>query len=257
MKKTLIALAVAASAAAVSGSAMAWNEGGTGGEFSVGGTLSPSDTGLVWEVKTGTPVSNLDATLDSGDTTVDISIPEDVLVLGIRSVSGGFVGQSGISPQITYTNSAGGDALDIDSFSGGKANLTLTVNNESGVQIGELTTKLTAAAMYGYGTSKASLYASSSGYAFYGGIPTDSGSIVTYPQTYASGIDSTILDNWSLSSATVVSATESSMNDSGNTYEAFYVSALDAGTSLNIELENPLDNATSWVAPLTITVSYI
>ncbi|ENK8257946.1 hypothetical protein AB4C84_004676, partial [Escherichia coli] len=47
MKKTLIALAVAASAA-VSGSAMAWTANGTGGSVDLGGTLTPVTKATPW-----------------------------------------------------------------------------------------------------------------------------------------------------------------------------------------------------------------
>ncbi|HEI3186174.1 TPA: hypothetical protein SI321_005057, partial [Escherichia coli] len=55
MKKTLIALAVAASAA-VSGSAMAWTANGTGGSVELGGTLNPVEKVTPWEVKVGDDV---------------------------------------------------------------------------------------------------------------------------------------------------------------------------------------------------------
>ena len=60
MKKTLIALAVAASAA-VSGSAMAWTANGTGGSVDMGGTLIPEGKVTPWEVKVGDAVKGLDA----------------------------------------------------------------------------------------------------------------------------------------------------------------------------------------------------
>ncbi|EGJ4498914.1 hypothetical protein INB87_004741, partial [Escherichia coli] len=65
MKKTLIALAVAASAA-VSGSAMAWTANGTGNSVELGGTLTPVEKVSPWEVKTGDAVTGLDAPIQKG-----------------------------------------------------------------------------------------------------------------------------------------------------------------------------------------------
>ena len=68
MKKTLIALAVAASAV-VSGSAMAagWEQNGTGGSVDLGGTLTPVEKATPWEVKVGDAVTGLDGQIQKGD----------------------------------------------------------------------------------------------------------------------------------------------------------------------------------------------
>lgn len=58
MKKTLIALAVAASAA-VSGSAMAWEQNGTGGSVSLSGTVDVLQPTTPWEVQVGGNVNDL------------------------------------------------------------------------------------------------------------------------------------------------------------------------------------------------------
>ncbi|MWN89069.1 hypothetical protein GQN24_29560, partial [Escherichia coli] len=98
MKKTLIALAVAASAA-VSGSAMAWTANGTGGSVDLGGTLTPVNVITPWEVKVGAAVNGLDASIRKGDTGADIPVKKAISVLGIRTIkSAVFTGQQGISP---------------------------------------------------------------------------------------------------------------------------------------------------------------
>ena len=70
MKKTLIALAVAASAA-VSGTSMAavgeWTPGGEGGSFEMRGTLVVAGADAnPWEVKVGDAVTGLDAQIQEG-----------------------------------------------------------------------------------------------------------------------------------------------------------------------------------------------
>lgn len=102
MKKTLIALAVAASAA-VSGSAMAWTANGTGNSVDLGGTLTPVEKVTPWEVKTGAAVTGLDAQVTQGQTMVDVAVKKAIPVLGIRTqeVGKSFPAQAGINPAIT------------------------------------------------------------------------------------------------------------------------------------------------------------
>ncbi|MBJ4431454.1 hypothetical protein JGE53_19990 [Salmonella enterica subsp. enterica serovar Give] len=100
MKKTLIALAVAASAV-VSGSAMAWTQTGTGGSLELGGTLTPQDKVTPWEVAVGAANTNLNTDIAKGERIVDIPVNKPIPVLGIRTISTTpFKGVNGISPQI-------------------------------------------------------------------------------------------------------------------------------------------------------------
>lgn len=101
MKKTLIALAVAASAV-VSGSAMAWTGGGNGGSLELGGTLAPQDKYIPWETSVGAAVSDLNAQIIKGEKAVSISHTSAIPVLGIRNVANGFTGLPLIDPQIDY-----------------------------------------------------------------------------------------------------------------------------------------------------------
>ncbi|EPA2893684.1 hypothetical protein ACQ1UY_000513 [Escherichia coli] len=126
MKKTLIALAVAASAV-VSGSAMAagWEQNGTGTDVVLGGTLTPVAKVTPWEVKTGDAVTNLDAQVQKGQTSVTVSVNQAIPVLGIRTASTTpFQGKAGISPQIDYDG-----AVDVGGFSAGVTTLTLNVTD--------------------------------------------------------------------------------------------------------------------------------
>lgn len=100
MKKTLIALAVAASAA-VSGSAMAWTANGSGGSVNLGGALTPVEKLTPWEVKVGAAVNGLNGSIQKGATTVEIPANQNIPVLAIRN-NAVFNGQSGIVPAINY-----------------------------------------------------------------------------------------------------------------------------------------------------------
>ena len=148
MKKTLMALAVAASAV-VSGSAMAagWEQNGTGGSVDLGGTLTPVEKVTPWEVKVGDTVTDLNAQIQKGQKEVSISVNKPIPVLGIRTASNiAFIGQPGISPNIDFSG-----AIDTNAFNNGKTNLTLSISDkDSGNDIGEMETKLTAGAGYSW-----------------------------------------------------------------------------------------------------------
>lgn len=123
MKKTLIALAVAASAA-VSGSAMAWTANGTGGSVDLGGTLTPVEKVTPWEVKMGSEIKGLDASIGRGQKVVEVKMPKNALIMGIRTQTRDvFPGwASDITPFIDFNG-----AVNLDSFSNGVATLTLDV----------------------------------------------------------------------------------------------------------------------------------
>ncbi|XIC83857.1 hypothetical protein AABD64_14625 [Edwardsiella piscicida] len=99
MKKTLIALAVAASAA-VSGSAMAaWVQNGSGGMMEFGGTLTPKDVITPWDVNVSSVAKGLDVDVDKGQKVINFALPTSIPVLGIRvadPVGKSFPGRRGL-----------------------------------------------------------------------------------------------------------------------------------------------------------------
>ncbi|ENR9634273.1 fimbrial protein [Escherichia coli] len=270
MKKTLIALAVAASAA-VSGSAFAaasWTPGDFTGNFEMGGQLTPpSQTGNPWSVAVGNKVSDLDATLEAGQKEVTINASENIGILGIHPTKNErFVGQTGIAPQINY-----GDAVNIDSFANGIGDLSLSVKDQSTDQdIGTLTTKIFAGGViarytpddYGYGEAgvASSLYASVAGKAFYGGvgkteesIDHSSSGVVSKASAFFSDITDTYVPSphgdgvWS----------EETFGPKPNySFSGLYASGIHSGQAITITLKQALSEATGWKASLPITVSY-
>ncbi|HDP9994811.1 TPA: fimbrial protein, partial [Escherichia coli] len=186
MKKTLIALAVAASAV-VSGSAMAWTANGDGGSVDLGGTLTPTDVMTPWEVKVGAAVNDLNAAIRKGDTKVDIPVNKAIPVLGIRVADTtwkAFWGKPGIAPNIDYHG-----AINVNDFSHGEVPLTLDVKNTQDQKIGSLTVNLSAGAEYArYNPStdqgeKYVLYQNSKGELFFGGLGTNSDAVAPYSWT--------------------------------------------------------------------------
>ncbi|HBA7811016.1 TPA: hypothetical protein J1535_004718 [Escherichia coli] len=254
MKKTLIALAVAASAA-VSGSAMAWTANGTGGSVDLGGTLTPADVVTPWEVKVGAAVNGLDASIRKGDTKVDIPVKNTISVLGIRTIeTKAFVGAPGLSPQISY-----GDAVNIDAFKASVAPLTLEVKDANDAKIGSLTTDMFAQArssLKGGWNGKFWNYASQSGHAFFGGVPKSKGEVSSddrvaelMPEAEQHYVNQGVSDRGV--DYTAVAASDV-------TYSAYYFSVIEKGKSIKITLDQPAGaDAIKWKASLPVTVTYM
>lgn len=263
MKKTLIALAVAASAV-VSGSAMAagWEQNGTGGFVSLGGTLTPADVITPWEVKVGAAVNGLDADIRKGDTKVDIPVKNAIPVLGIRVADAtwkAFWGQPGITPNIDYHG-----AINVNDFSRGEVPLTLDVKNTQDQKIGSLTVNLSAGAEYArYNPStdqgeKYMLYQNGEGELFFGGLGTNSDAISSNAWGLANSLDPEFVANYN--DFGVSQASNPFYGDVGNTalnYSAFYASGVEQGKTIKITLEQPAaSDAIAWKASLPVTVSY-
>ncbi|HAX9914224.1 TPA: hypothetical protein JS222_004677 [Escherichia coli] len=258
MKKTLIALAVAASAA-VSGSAMAWTANGTGGSVDLGGTLTPVEKITPWEVKVGAAVNGLDGTIQKGQKEVRIETKTAIPVLGIRTqTTQAFQGQTGISPQISY-----GNAVNVAEFSKGIAPLTLEVKDANDAKIGTATTSILAAALMSYKNGNSvdakSLYASVSGKGFFGGIGKNAEAVAAYPVAATSGFFAEASQNYTEQGAPggLASPGETSFAVNGATYSGFYASGIEQGKTIKITLDTPASaDAIVWKASLPVTVSY-
>ncbi|EHS0049662.1 fimbrial protein [Salmonella enterica] len=258
MKKTLIALAVAASAA-VSGSAMAWTANGTGGSVDMGGTLNPVDKVTPWEVKTGAAVTGLDADIVKGQSSVDISVTNAIPVLGIRTQTANpFNGQTGITPQISYNN-----AVDIDGFTAGVTTVTLELKDAQNMKIGSLTAPFSAAGLMswqgvGIESKNIEVYASSQGRAFFGGVAKNAaGASSGRGEGMISSFDQEFLANF-VKLGSMWRTEEASFDVTSSKYSGVYGSGIEAGKNITITLDSPAqgDNAIVWKASLPVTVSY-
>ncbi|EHM2894341.1 hypothetical protein KF979_004136 [Escherichia coli] len=260
MKKTLIALAVAASAA-VSGSAMAWTANGTGGSVDLGGTLTPTDVITPWEVKVGAAVNGLDADIRKGDTKVDIPVKKAIPVLGIRTIeSAAFTGQPGISPQIEFN----GVVSELDNLADAN-DAVLTLDVTDGVnKIGKMVAPFIAAAQYSVAGPSAnsvykSMYAAAPVNAFMGGLATVKGSIQEAFSDRVAALDSEFKAHFNeqgISRIESVSGPNSFANTQ-HTYSAWYGSGIESGKSIKISLNTPAGaDEIVWKASLPVTVSY-
>lgn len=262
MKKTLIALAVAASAV-VSGSAMAagWEQNGTGTSVELGGTLTPVEKVTPWEVKTGDAVTGLDALIQKGQKVVDISVTQAIPVLGIRSIeSKAFLGASDITPQIDYDG-----ALNVDSFSNGRAPLTLEVRNGNNEKIGNLTTVMASGAEMswlsrnGDGRGKFALFAVNSGDAFFGGLGKSDSGIGKNSWGIANAISPEFVAHYVDQDAGATSPQKDRFDKTDTYYSGFYGSGIEAGQTIKITLDKTVtgDTQIQWKASLPVTVSYM
>lgn len=260
MKKTLIALAVAASAA-VSGSAMAWTANGTGGSVDLGGTLTPVVKVTPWEVQVGAAVSGLDAIVENQSAT-KITAKKAIPILGIRTASSdAFVGGAGISPRISYDQ-----ALDTNSFSDSTGTITLDMKDAQAQKIGTVTVPLFAASEI----SKVSLdksfkkmypaFASGSDRSFGGGLPKTADQVAANAGSRATALFPDATAHFNKQGITVTSSAANADNFTSDqyTHSAYYVSGVEQGKEISVQLDNPAAANTSivWNASLPVTVSY-
>ncbi|WP_097316383.1 hypothetical protein [Escherichia coli] len=257
MKKTLIALAVAASAA-VSGSAMAWTSNGNGGSVSLGGTLKPVEKVTPWEVKVGAAVNDLSADIRKGDTKVNVLVKRAIPVLGIRTVEAKpFQGQSGIAPQIDFKG-----AVAYQQFSGSETKLTLPVTDNAGAPIGNLVAPFIAGAKYSVtGPDANSLYfmmAGQAGEAYYGGLPTSKNATANV-MSRVDAIDNDVTTKF-VGQGQGFSGVGYSNNfaNTKHKYSSYYGSGIEKGKHITITLNQAAsgDASIQWKASLPVTVSY-
>ena len=262
MKKTLIALAVAASAA-VSGSAMAWTANGTGGSIDLGGTLTPEKSVSPWEVQVGS-VSGLDAAVKAGQKKIVIKVSSPMPLLGIRNAKAdGFIGGAeGVISTIDY-----GKAVDLKGFNDAVTSLTLDVKNASGEKIGTLSAPYFASAVLAYKGSSGQtrgrqMAASASGGAFFGGVPL-AGAATAYSGKVAYNRIATLSSDYTAKSPKIDGwdsvDVDEKFSDPKMTYWGVYGGGFEKGADITITLDKEIktgDAPIAWKASLPVTVTY-
>lgn len=262
MKKTLIAVAVAASAV-VSGSAIAsaWSENTFGGGVTFKGTLTPEARVLPWEVQIGGAVSGLDAKIEAGKNFVYVPVTKTIPILGIRTkASKVFHGQPDFTPEIDFHS-----AVDVSGFDKGTTTLTLPVTDEHDEEIGSIVTPFTSGAVASWkntSTGKggaANIYGGDGAqYSFRGGIGKNEKAISLDSYELAKSIISDVADNFDPQGFKVEGADWVSGSSAGSTYSGFYAGGILSGKDMKINLKKSatMDSAIVWKASLPITISY-
>ncbi|ENY3616657.1 hypothetical protein ACFMH7_004990, partial [Escherichia coli O8:H49] len=264
MKKTLIALAVAASAV-VSGSAMAsgWEQTGSGHPFEMGGTLTPVVKVSPWEVKTGNAVTNLNAAIQQGQISATVNVQQAIPVLGIRTrTADTFNGDTGISPQINY-----GGAVNVAGFSAGVTTLTLDVTDVNGGKIGTMSAPFIA----GAGVSRDLDHIAYSAYvyenydvsSFKGGLGVSEEQVFPDLSTVISrvgALDPEFTANFNNQNITSGRLWRSPGFDTPDVkYSAFYGAGIESGSEITLTFNEAAsgNNVIAWKASLPVTVTYL
>ncbi|UMS19629.1 hypothetical protein AOY83_22505 [Escherichia coli] len=264
MKKTLIALAVAASAA-VSGSAMAWTANGNGDDLTLGGTLTPVDVVTPWEVKVGAAVNNLNADIRKGDSAVSIPVKQAILALSIRTAENtAFSGRATITPLIDFKN-----AVDLKAFKGGVTTLTLDVKNGSNDKIGTLTAPFYTGAVGSIKNSPnmadrychvSAVSGDGTARGFMGGLATSWDQTDKSPLSSLNALSSEIMAKFDAQGMDFNPdiGFSSAFSEPEATYSAAYGSGILANNKIEIQLNEPVkaDGEIAWTATLPITVFY-
>lgn len=267
MKKTLIALAVAASAV-VSGSVMAvgWEQNGSGNSVELGGTLTPVVKVTPWEVKTGDAVTNLNAQVQRGDVSARVAVNNVIPVLGIRTHSlDVFHAQSGITPQINYQN-----AVAVDGFKNGETTLKLNVTDKAKKKIGTMTVPFSAAGVVSVTNNDTkevswdSAYASASGKAFFGGVGKTTSGVFDYKgaSSLIESFSPEFLARFNKQGVGSPAHSEKFEYDFANKkyiYSAAYGSGIKSGSTITINLDSPAvgNGEIAWNASLPVIVTYM
>lgn len=263
MKKTLIALAVVASAV-VSGSSMAagWVSSGNGGTVNIGGTLTPAEK-TPWVVWLGNGTQNLNSPIFKGESTVNINVSTAIPVLGIRTLTQDlFQGGPGLSPQIDY-----GQAVDTDGFNNGITTLTLDIKDKTGnTKIGSVSVPFAAAAVSSWENTTNSnkgnraLFAATAGDGFFGGLGKADDKVATAANAVnlIASLSPDFAANYNDLGVKIASyAQAEKFAAQGLKFSAYYGSGIQAGSTAKITLDAPAgaDNI-EWTAALPVVVSY-
>ena len=259
MKKTLIALAVAASAA-VSGSAMAWTPDFLGnGNVNLGGTLTPQEKVTVWETQIGPGDQDLSGEIQKGATAANVTVKKAIPFVGIRTkLNTAFAGEYYMSPNIDYKG-----AVNMDDASDSQTTITLDVKNRNGEKIGTMT-----APFYGVGvvswkdhnnndTGASSAYAPNKGKAFFGGVPSDASKVSTDSANLAKRLISDIDAKFDSQGNEINGVDWVGTANATSTYSGFYAGGIMDQSVIKIVLDQPAENdAIDWNASLAIDIQY-
>ena len=180
MKKTLIALAVAASVVMpVFNTAYASTDKFSGGNISLGGTISAQVPTYVYKGTVGT-LSELNVTINAGEQNITIPVQANAGLVSLRTVTEGVESTTlNKIANITFDGRSLLEAASDNSFNNGKINMTLEARNSSGEAIGNVvfpmqvagvavTVDKTTSDAYG-----ASLFSPDNNRVFYGGLPVE------------------------------------------------------------------------------------
>ena len=283
MKKTLIALAVVASA--VSGMAHAWTNGDFNGSVDIGGSITANDYRQKWEWMSGADLSytNILNDLTENGTRLTINQPTDAPILVGRTTEAfatPVAGGVGAIPLISFSDYQGNPVSleNTDVVMQGVGIITLPVkgNDGSNEVIGRAVVNVSAAGVFGRGGGSANnntlralqdsgdttifhggLLASNSGWnkgndaaaavAKFGGL--SAGNILTQIQAVHPNVTDLPGDDWNRRD-------ENMHYEDGSVVSASYALGIASGQKINVTFDQPVTQSTQWSAPLNVAVTY-
>jgi hypothetical protein len=287
MKKTLIALAVAASA--VSGMAHAWTNGDFNGSVDIGGSITANDYRQKWSWAVGSDIngfSNALTDLTENGTKLTITVNGNKpILLGKtnEAFSTPVVGGVGAIPQIAFTDFQGNaiKVNGIEQSNAGLGFLPVPMKNAGGNAIGTAKVNITFAGVAGVGGNTStseyglrSLYANPNTTAiFTGGMPAVTATKAEIPSgTTAANVTALF---GSLSAADILAqvqavkpdvtelpskdsaaGTENMKYTDGSVVSAAYALGIANGQTIEATFNQAVTASTQWSAPLNVAVTY-
>ncbi|ATI65972.1 fimbrial protein [Edwardsiella tarda] len=278
MKKTLIALAVVASA--VSGMAHAWTNGDFNGSVNIGGSINADDFRQKWSWATGSEIgfSNLLKDLTEGGTKLTITVDGNKpILLGKtnEAFSTSVTGGVGAIPQIAFTGFDGSKIVPTFSETG-KVVMELPVKTDKNSnKVGKLTVNAMASGVLAVaspdtGTYKKPLYAPNENSIFSGGLTTDTslamkaGASSDFTSMMGTlGVNElyqqiiqTMGGSHDLNSDWSPVTSDNMYYVDGSKAAASYALGIASGQTIEATFDNAVTASTQWSAPLTIAVTY-
>ncbi|ELO4994209.1 hypothetical protein QUQ46_004758 [Escherichia coli] len=277
MKKTLIALAVATSAA-VSGSAMAglgnFDAGNTDNTVNIGGIITPTQVKNNWVWAVGQGYDNftheISELTDSGKKLTIIASENMPLLVG--KVTAAFEGAPGLAPQIAFSDSKGSitPAWATDNAEG---TITLTVNDNQQQEIGSMKLNVNAVAPVAWTKTDASVgidlrrhdggafIGATGGFTSTPNFATVNSILNAFGAPTLQDLESQIksypgLSGVSDDTSDLVGSTGDTYASSGWAYAGAYALGISNGKVIEVNFNSPVNAETHWTAPLKMQVSY-
>ncbi|EFJ8421406.1 fimbrial protein [Escherichia coli] len=284
MKKTLLALAMAASA--VSGMAHAWTNGEFNGSVNIGGNINADDYRQKWSWAVGGGLdgfTNALSNMTDGKTKLVITVNDNKPIL-LGKTNEAFATPladgMGAIPQITFTD-YNGHAVNLLNPDGvtnqGLAYFVLPMKDASGAEVGSVKVNASYAGAAGMGGTTGSsgsiesLFSSASNQIFYGGFPTNVKSAELLSGVAAAARTSlfgSLSENDMLGQVASVNSNIASFTNAtashnenmnytdGTVVSAAYSLGIASGQTIEATFHQPVSASTQWSAPLNVAITY-
>lgn len=284
MKKTLLALTVIASVA-VSNAAIAageWADNATSGSVSLGGTVTVTNP-VVWQWKVGvdkTDFSNETLQMTNNKKELEITVNQDIPIVAAKlknAVAGADFDQPSTFPKVSF--SSNGKPVTPVYGSAGNSTMTLQLLNSADQSaLGTLTANVRAAAAVALantdGTYETKGVSGNVGAPLEGAISSNLSNLIWGGES-ATNISSKfgaptlneirqqVKDFLGVSDASFTDdysnlwfISRNSDDTKVKAYAYSYGMGIENGKQLQLHFDKPVEQATQWTAPLTVSVSY-